>query len=214
METIEIIFLVLFLALMCSYKVGCRRRRAVRNGKRGESKVKRSLVKYCNKRSGAHLMHNVTLCLRDGSTTQIDHILITTQGIFVLETKHYSGWIFANPTSKVWTNVIFKAKYRFQNPIFQNYRHVKAVQNLITFIKPQHVHNIVVFSGEAVFKNFKPSGVFYIEELIPALSQYSSSVLSLNCVQYCIERLENMRLEQTKKTDIEHQKYLSQRFGR
>lgn len=183
------------------------------NENSGETQIRYSLAKYCENRD-AHVLNNITLRLEDGSTTQIDHILVSTKGIFVIETKHYKGWIFANAKSKFWTQTIYKMKYKFQNPIFQNYKHVKAVRDLFEFLEPQMLHNIVVFSGESVFKTSKPNNVFYQEELIPAIEQYSNGVLSLNRVQFCIGRLEYMRLELTRKTDIEHQASLAKRFGR
>ncbi|HBD7058694.1 TPA: nuclease-related domain-containing protein, partial [Legionella pneumophila] len=150
----------------------------------------------------------------DGSTTQIDHVLVSTKGIFVIETKHYKGWIFANPKSKAWTQTIYNLKFRFQNPIYQNYKHVKAIQMLCEFIDSHLIHNIVVFSGESVFKTPKPDNVCYKEELIPKIEQYSDGALSLNRVQFCVGRLEYMRLELTRETDVEHQAYLTQKFGR
>src|SRR6185503_2424889 len=62
------------------------------------------------------LLNNVTLETENG-TTQIDHILIADTGIFVIETKHYQGWIFGGPNQSQWTQVIYKKKSKFQNPI-------------------------------------------------------------------------------------------------
>jgi hypothetical protein len=67
-----------------------------------------------------HLLNNVTLKLEDG-TTQIDHVLVSRFGIFVIETKHYKGWIFGDEKSREWTQVIWGRKYRFQNPLHQIY---------------------------------------------------------------------------------------------
>ena len=53
-----------------------------------------------------HLMNNITLPFKDG-TTQIDHILVSRYGIFVIETKHYKGWIFGDENSKNWTQVLY-----------------------------------------------------------------------------------------------------------
>ncbi len=151
--------------------------------------------------------------LDDGSTTQVDHVLISTKGVFVIETKHYRGWIFASPKFKVWTQCTYAGKYTFQNPMYQNYKHVKAIQSLFEFLEPTIIHNMVVFSGNAVFKTVKPDNVHHIDELIPSIEKYRDGTLSLNRVQFCIGRLEYMRLEVTRKTDIEHQQYLTQRFG-
>ncbi|HAU1605825.1 TPA: NERD domain-containing protein [Legionella pneumophila] len=198
------------ISFILGYIAGRSKRQATKNC--GEARVRQSLAKYC-KNNDAHVMSNITLQLNDGSTTQIDHVLITNKGIFVIETKHYKGWIFANPKSKVWTQTIYRIKNKFQNPLLQNYKHVKAIQNLLEFLEPRLIYNIVVFSGNAVFKTNKPNNVYYHHELIPAIEQYSDGALSLNRVQFCVGRLEYNRLELTQKTDIEHQAYLTRRFG-
>jgi len=179
----------------------------------GEVLVGRSLKEYC-KNNDAHVLNCVTLRLKDGSTTQIDHILISTKGIFVIETKHYTGWIFANPESKKWAQVLYRNKHLFQNPLFQNYKHVKEIQHIFHFLKPKHIHNIVVFSGDAIFKTARTDNTCYLEELIPRIEGYPSGALSLNHVQFCVGQFEYMRLEITQKTDIEHHAYLTQKYGR
>ena len=42
-----------------------------------------------------HLLNHVTLRLKDG-TTQIDHVLVSRFGVFVIESKDYKGWIFGD----------------------------------------------------------------------------------------------------------------------
>lgn len=80
-----------------------------------------------------YLLNNITLRVGNG-TTQIDHIVVSTKGIFVIETKHYSGWIFGDAQSKTWTQSIYKKKSYFQNPVHQNYKHIKAIQGLFDFM--------------------------------------------------------------------------------
>ncbi|MEI6094480.1 MAG: nuclease-related domain-containing protein [Gammaproteobacteria bacterium] len=207
---IAILFSLPVLGFLFGYIKGRYSRRRAENC--GEALVRQSLAKYCENRD-AHVLNNVTLRLDDGSTTQVDHVLISTKGVFVIETKHYRGWIFASPKFKVWTQCTYAGKYTFQNPMYQNYKHVKAIQSLFEFLEPTIIHNMVVFSGNAVFKTVKPDNVHHIDELIPSIEKYRDGTLSLNRVQFCIGRLEYMRLEVTRKTDIEHQQYLTQRFG-
>jgi hypothetical protein len=109
--------------------------------------------------------------------------------------------------------VIYQNKYGFQNPLHQNYKHVKEIQRIFNFLEARFIHNIVVFSGESVFKTPKIDNVCYIEDLVPTIEKHSDAALSLNRVQFCVGRLEYMRLELTQKTDIEHQAYLAQKFG-
>jgi hypothetical protein len=159
-----------------------------------------------------HLMNHITLQLEDG-TTQIDHILISRFGVFVIETKDYKGWIFANAQHKTWTQVLFNSKFKFQNPIFQNLRHVRAVQELLDFLPPDVVNSMVVFTGEAEFKTEVPHGVFDLSGFVDHIRGQTKEVMSLNRVQFCVGRLETARFAITGETDVEHIQDLARRHG-
>jgi hypothetical protein len=159
-----------------------------------------------------HLMNHVTLRMNDG-TTQVDHILVSRFGVFVIETKDYKGWIFANANQANWTQVLFKWKFKFQNPIFQNIRHVRAVQGLLDFLPPDAIKSVVVFTGDAEFMTEIPQGVFSISGLVDYLREETVEVMSLNRVQFCVGRLETARLAISGKTDIEHVQSLERRYG-
>ena len=158
-----------------------------------------------------HLLNHITLKHGD-TTTQIDHILVSCFGVFVIETKNYKGWIFANPKHETWTQVLFRAKFKFQNPIFQNHRHVVAVRELLDFLPQDVVKSVVVFSGDAEFKTDIPSGVFTLTKLIDYLSSCTDELLSLNRVQFSVGRIETARKEISGKTDVEHIENLNKRF--
>lgn len=74
------------------------------------------------------LIKNVTLPTKDG-TTQIDHIIVSRFGVFVIETKNMKGWIFGNAKQKQWTQKIFKYSGKFQNPL----RQIEAWGQVIPF---------------------------------------------------------------------------------
>ena len=63
-----------------------------------------------------HLIKNVTLPTEDGST-QIDHVIVSEFGVFVVETKNIKGWIFGSHNQKTWTQKIYKHSSKFQNPL-------------------------------------------------------------------------------------------------
>jgi hypothetical protein len=178
---------------------------------RGEAAVRRALTKHCLG-SAYHLLNNVTLPFGDG-TTQIDHILVSKYGIFVIEAKHYSGWIFADASSPTWTQVIFRYRRKFQNPLRQNYKHVKAIQAVLDFMPSEHIHSFVVFTGNAAFKTKRPEGVFDLDDLVQHINLFSKEVLSDNRLQFCVGRLECLRKAISGQTDVEHQAYLRQKFG-
>jgi hypothetical protein len=159
-----------------------------------------------------HLLNHVTLQLEDG-TTQVDHILVSRFGVFVIETKDYKGWIFANAKQAYWTQVLFHMKFKFQNPIRQNFRHVLAVQGLLDFLPPGAIKSVVVFTGEAEFRTEIPPGVFSLSGLIEYLREQTVEVMSVNRVQFCVGRLETARLAISGQTDVEHVQSLERRRG-
>ena len=108
-------------------------------GKAGERRVSHKL----NWLPKEYIVLNDIMLPSNYGTTQIDHIVVSPYGIFVIETKNYKGWIFGNEDSEEWTQSLIGRKkmlgwsseqHRFRNPIRQNYAHIKAVQNLLSDI--------------------------------------------------------------------------------
>jgi len=131
----------------------------------------------------------LTLETPDG-TTQIDHIYLSRNGIFVIETKNYKGWIFGNEKQKQWTQSLYRRKYKFQNPIHQNYKHVKAVQNLLG-IRQNLIYSIVVFVGNSQFKTVMPYNVVTLSELLPYIRSYDTVILNEGDVEPFSKKLRN-----------------------
>jgi restriction system protein len=175
----------------------------------GEVLVRKALTNNLPKESW-HLLNNVTLKLGNG-TTQIDHILVSRFGVFVIETKHYKGWIFGDEKSREWTQVIWGRKYRFQNPLHQNYKHSKAVQDLLDFLPAEQVLGMVVFTGDAEFKTNQPKKVHSLSSLLSHLRNLDQELLTENRMQFCVGRLECLRLALTRETDVEHRTNLAKR---
>ena len=97
-----------------------------------------------------HLIPDIMLPTPDG-TTQIDHVIVSRYGIFVIETKTCKGWIYGSENEPQWTQVIFRRKERFQNPLRQNYKHTKTLSEL-TGIPENYFKSLVVFVGDCHFK--------------------------------------------------------------
>ena len=205
------------IALIIGFMAGYWQRGVVhsRNEKRFQNHGEALLSKTLQKHFGTidyHLLNHITLKHGDG-TTQIDHILVSRFGVFVIETKDYTGWIFANADHATWTQATFRDKYKFQNPIHQNYGHVLAVQALLDFVPSTAIHSVVVFVGDAEFKTDVPAGVFTLPKLIEYLRDCTEEVLSLNRMQFCVGRLETERLFVSSKTDLDHVQDLQRRYG-
>ena len=102
-------------------------------------------------------LNNITLQTEHG-TTQIDHIIVSKYGIFVIEAKNMDGWIFGDVQSAQWTQCRFGKKYWFQNPLHQNYRHTKALQAFLG-VDESKLISLVMFWGESEFKTPMPDNV-------------------------------------------------------
>jgi hypothetical protein len=206
---VPFILVVLVIIFLLGYALGRWGLRPAENT--GEARVRQVLTTYFQP-PGYHLLNNITLPFEDG-TTQIDHILVSTRGIFVIETKHYSGELLANEKSPAWTQVLRMAKMQMPNPIRQNYRHVRVVRDLLDFIPKEHVHSLVVFTGDAVFKTKIPEGVMYLSALVEHINLFQEEVINPEKFQLTIGRLECIRYEISKQTDVEHKAYLNRKYG-
>jgi nuclease-like protein len=196
-------------ALVIGFALGRFQTRVFQN--RSEARLSRAL-KMRFVAPDYHLLNHLTIRLKDG-TTQIDHVLVSRFGIFVIETKNYRGWIFASPGDRYWTQVFYQAKFRFQNPLRQNHGHVRAIQELLDFLPADVIHPVVVFTGDAVFKTTIPDGVFTLTGFLAYVEGITAEVMSINRVQFCVGRLETTRLSITKLTDVEHVQELRRRYG-
>ncbi len=101
--------------------------------------------------------HDVIFPSSNGSS-QIDHILISRFGVFIVETKNKTGWIFGAEKQENWTQVVWGKKYQFQNPLKQVYRQKKVLSQFLG-IDERYVHTVVYFSGDAKFKTAMPDNV-------------------------------------------------------
>lgn len=157
-----------------------------------------------------HPLNNVTIESTNG-TTQIDHIVVSVYGIFVTETKSYSGWIFGDEKSSVWTQVLFGKKNTFQNPLRQNYRHIKVLQDFLG-LEERCFHSIVLFAGESKFKTKMPENVMS--------RGYSSYIKGKKDIIFSGEEVDNIvkalqagKLPKTFITNIAHVQSLKDRHG-
>lgn len=126
-------------------------------GKLGETRV---AIKLDRLPKGYITINDVLLPTQRG-TTQIDHLVISQYGIFVIETKNYKGWILGHENSEYWTQSLIgrgwiNHKHNFRNPIKQNDSHVKALKRLLKDIGDFKIIPIIVFSDNATLKTTTP----------------------------------------------------------
>ncbi|WP_157796564.1 nuclease-related domain-containing protein [Bacillus sp. FJAT-45037] len=131
------------------------------------------------------ILANVYLKKKDGTTTEVDLIFICETGIYVVESKNYSGWIFGDERRKNWTQTLpNKRKYPFFNPVWQNAAHLNAIQSTLE-VEDHLLHSYIVFSKRCTLKNIHVTTprveVMKRNELLKVLSterQISAPVLT------------------------------------
>ena len=103
--------------------------------------------------TGARLMANIYVPKRDGGTTEIDLVMIGTSGIYVFESKNYSGWIFGSDNQKMWTQSFRKGKRQsFYNPVWQNRGHITALKQVLPGFSDSVFSSVIVFSARCELK--------------------------------------------------------------
>jgi len=158
-----------------------------------------------------HLIKNVTLPTEGGST-QLDHIIVSIYGVFVVETKNLRGWIYGDKHHKRWTQWIYRQAYKFQNPLHQNYKHTKALADLLGLAANQ-IHSLVVFVGDSTFKNKMPENVVRGLGYIRYIESKTEPVLNGHEVQEIVGQIESGRLAASFKTHREHVRHVRQIVG-
>ena len=87
---------------------------------------------------------------KTGATVQIDVIAVGKRGVFVFESKDFSGWIYGTGNQTKWTNVLYREKYRFYNPVKQNASHISALKSIVGNKK---FRSLIVFGDDVTLKD-------------------------------------------------------------
>lgn len=159
-------------------------------GKRGETHVHNILAQLPE---GHTVLDDVVLKTSNG-TTQIDHVVVSQYGVFVIETKNYRGEIYGDDSRQEWTQIIvtdvryrkkwyktysYVTKNHFYNPVKQSLSHMYAIKKALKEWPNLRVVPIVVFTGNAVLNNVSSQHhVIYDDQLLATIQSYSMPYLS------------------------------------
>lgn len=182
-------------------------------GKMGEFAVHLHVKLYL--KENYILLNDCTLPEGEQGTTQIDHILISSYGVFVIETKNYKGWIFGGEHQKMWTQKIFKQSFKFQNPIHQNYKHLKVLESVLEdVIEPSLIHSLVVFMPDCEFKTQMPSNVFKGASWTDYVKQFKEELIPSMKLKRIQLRIEKEVLDKSWRTNQMHVNHLREKNSR
>ena len=120
---------------------------------------------------------NDILIIENDNTHQIDHVVVSPYGIFVIETKQYNGYITGNKYDKNWVRHTIKKQYYYTNPIRQNYGHVKALSSLLN-IDEMKIFNVVCIPSRARLKIDHDGELTRLGTLISKITSYQNEIIS------------------------------------
>lgn len=179
-------------------------------GRRGESRVSKALRKGLPPED-YFILDDLTLPI-ENSTTQIDHTILSRFGIFVVETKNKTGWIFGSQNNSTWTQTFRSQNFKFQNPLRQNYRHVKAIEDILG-LSDIEVHNVVAFVGSAEPRTDFPQHVLWsVGELVQFIKQHDSVSIDPKKAQSMFAKLQAMDLGNCETVSRQHRENVEVRI--
>lgn len=113
------------------------------------------------------IFHDLIIKKENDEFSQIDLVLVTSEGIIVFEVKDFSGWIYGSGNNTNWTKVLSygKKKYKFYNPIKQNNNHITELRKTHKQFENIPFFSVIVFFGECELKeiNYVPKGTYLVK---------------------------------------------------
>lgn len=169
----HIVFIIIAVFILLSIIAGRRASRSL--GELGEKRVAKRLSKLPKDR---YRIINDLLLQDNKYSSQIDHVVISEYGIFVIETKNYSGKIYGGGDSDTWRQFSYGKEYPFRNPLKQNNGHIYALQNIIGEDARNCFHSIILFSEDAKLRVGKGLPVYNWRKIVPIIEGYTTKVLT------------------------------------
>lgn len=167
----------------------------------GEFWVKRELQKLPK---DSYIVLNDIMLKSKNKTSQMDHIVISKYGIFVIEMKNYFGLVTGNEYNDKWIQHMGKKKFYFKNPIHQNYGHIQSLKEVLG-LDDSYFISIICFSNQATLKVNTKTIVTQLDFLISQINSYSNNIIifNLNEIKEEIQR-KNILNKNIRKTHIKN----------
>lgn len=123
---------------------------------RGEWSERKTVLKLLKMGIDPRAMfHDCYIQKPNGTYTQVDLVVATSQGLIAFEIKDYGGWIFGHFRQKYWTQILAygNEKHRFYNPIMQNNGHIQAIRDNLPSNPNIPIYSVIVFFGSSELKD-------------------------------------------------------------
>lgn len=172
----------------------------------GEHKVRKKIGKT---KEGIKYVLNDVLFDTENKSCQIDHIVINQNGVFVIETKNYSGRIYGTDAQLEWTQVLQygKVKNKLYNPVKQNQTHIYELKKVIG--KDIPIKSLIVFTQNNI-DYIKSESVYSLKKIKKAINQPITDItLSSDEMKNIYNSILNLKNE-SNTTNRQHVKNINQ----
>lgn len=159
-------------------------------GRRGEVMVALRLMFLCRNR---YKVINDVLLKTPWGSSQIDHVIVSLYGIFVLETKTYEGTIYGGDNSEKWTQFFKKRKYELINPVKQNASHIKTLKALVN--KDVPYHSLIVFSNKTNVKsNAENALITDCRNIVSEIKKIKDECLTVDQMEEIYDKIKRLNI--------------------
>ena len=160
---------------------------------------------------GYIVLNDLLLPTKGSGTTQIDHVVVSEYGIFVIETKNYKGIIYGNEYADSWTKNMFGRKYPMANPVEQNQTHIRAIARILTKADiGTNIYSIVTFPKSAqVRSRSERCEIVYFSQLRRTIRRYQDVQMDWDTTQTAARILLDANITD-RKSRREHIRYVKQ----
>ena len=144
-------------------------------------------------------INDLMLTRNNGNTTQIDHVVVSPFGIFVIETKNIYGYIHGSDNAKLWRSYWKNRDLAFDNPVLQNQAHIKALKEKLN-IDDNNFISIVAFSPNAELQlAVNDTYVVYWTQVKKLILRYKNPVMTLEQAQKIYDYLLGLNIADKEK---------------
>lgn len=168
---------------------GKSKREAAKSGKAGELAVKEILRKLPRE----YIIFNDVLLKTKNGSNQIDHVVISPYGIFVIETKNHKGFILGKDNDRVWTQMLYnRPNYTMYNQVLQNESHIRHLSQALNIQMSYFVSSVVFTNDNVDLSRVFSSYAVHKRDLLNVIFRFRRKILSLQDIKYLSDSLNKL----------------------
>ena len=160
-------------------------------GRWGEIEV----ANYLNSLSNEYVVINDVMIETNNRTSQIDHIVVSPYGIFVIETKNYSGILYGEEYESYVPYVCGSNQYSIYNPLKQNRSHVYTLMNALDIPNRNVFVPILAISDDCESHMQAKVDIVPFAYVCDAIDQYKYKMFSRREVLSIAQRISDLNIQ-------------------